>query len=208
MAVLTVASAAAFCDIGKHASERPTRRREEATMTTFQPVDRPEIQVLVDNVTDSLSSTPAFATREWVQLQLQGVRVQADRPGAPHRLADAERAGAVLCRADRRALGGGETVQPVRARGGPEVPDDTLVARPQPRPDTSGAVASDPPKPPGQPPEIPDPDKPTPIEEPPRPIPVPPNEPPPPMVAASDAYRPRWGFRPCGAMLQGVAQAV
>ena len=48
-----------------------------------------------------------------------------------------------------------------------------------------GAGPSDPPKPPGMPPEVPEPDKPTPIEEPPHPIPVPPNDPPPPIVAAS-----------------------
>ena len=59
-------------------------------------------------------------------------------------------------------------------RGGPEAPAD-------------GALASDPPKPPGVPPEIPTPDQPTPIEEPPHPIPVPADEPPPPMVAASHA---------------------
>ena len=46
-------------------------------MTTLQPVDRLEIQVLVDNVTDSLSSTPAFVTREWMQLQRQGMRILA-----------------------------------------------------------------------------------------------------------------------------------
>ncbi len=40
-------------------------------------------------------------------------------------------------------------------------------------------IASDPPKPPGRPPEEPDPDDPVPVEEPPRPIPVPPAEPPP-----------------------------
>jgi len=48
-----------------------------------------------------------------------------------------------------------------------------------------GADLSDPPKPPGVPPEFPDPDQPPPIEEPPRPIPVPPDDPPPPIVAAS-----------------------
>lgn len=46
-------------------------------MTTLQPVDRLEIQVLVDNVTDSLSLTPAFVTREWAQLQRQGMRLLA-----------------------------------------------------------------------------------------------------------------------------------
>jgi hypothetical protein len=48
-----------------------------------------------------------------------------------------------------------------------------------------GAGLSDPPKPPGVPPEVPDPDEPPPIEEPPRPIPIPPDDPPPPIVAAS-----------------------
>ena len=46
-------------------------------MTALQPVDRLDIQVLVDNVTDSLSSTPAFVTREWVTLRRQGLRIQA-----------------------------------------------------------------------------------------------------------------------------------
>ena len=36
--------------------------------------DRIEITVLVDNVTDSLSSTPSFVTREWVRLQRQGMK--------------------------------------------------------------------------------------------------------------------------------------
>ncbi len=36
-----------------------------APMDALQPVDRIDIQVLVDNVTDSLSSTPSFVTREW-----------------------------------------------------------------------------------------------------------------------------------------------
>ena len=38
------------------------------------PVDRLEITVLVDNVTDSLSSTPSFVTREWVRLQQKGMK--------------------------------------------------------------------------------------------------------------------------------------
>jgi 7,8-dihydropterin-6-yl-methyl-4-(beta-D-ribofuranosyl)aminobenzene 5'-phosphate synthase len=46
-------------------------------MDALQPVDRLDIQVLVDNVTDSLSSTPAFVTREWVTLQRQGMRITA-----------------------------------------------------------------------------------------------------------------------------------
>ncbi len=44
-------------------------------MATLQPVDRLDIQVLVDNITDTLSSTPAFVTREWTTLQRQGMRI-------------------------------------------------------------------------------------------------------------------------------------
>jgi hypothetical protein len=66
-------------------------------------------------------------------------------------------------------------------RGGQEAPQNTTPAYAA---QTEAAVASDPPKPPGQPPiEVPDPDTQVPIEEPPRPMPVPPNEPPPPIVA-------------------------
>jgi hypothetical protein len=39
-------------------------------------------------------------------------------------------------------------------------------------------MMSDPPRPPGQPPDEPDPDAPVPVEEPPQPIPVPPMDPP------------------------------
>ena len=38
------------------------------------PVDRVEIQVLVDNVTDSLSSAPAYVTNEWPNLWKAGLR--------------------------------------------------------------------------------------------------------------------------------------
>ena len=41
------------------------------------PVDRLEIQVLVDNVTDTLSSAPPFVTREWAMLQRRGMRLVA-----------------------------------------------------------------------------------------------------------------------------------
>jgi 7,8-dihydropterin-6-yl-methyl-4-(beta-D-ribofuranosyl)aminobenzene 5'-phosphate synthase len=44
-------------------------------MPELRTVDRIEIQVLVDNVTDSLSSTPPFVTREWTALERQGMRV-------------------------------------------------------------------------------------------------------------------------------------
>ncbi len=43
-------------------------------MTTMRPVERLEIQVLVDNVTDTLSSAPSFVTREWGRLQQAGMR--------------------------------------------------------------------------------------------------------------------------------------
>jgi len=43
-------------------------------MTLLTEVDRLEVQVLVDNVTDSLSSTPNFVTREWPALVRQGMR--------------------------------------------------------------------------------------------------------------------------------------
>ena len=46
-------------------------------MIMLQPVDRLDIQVLVDNVTDSLSSTPSFVTREWATLGRQGMRIMA-----------------------------------------------------------------------------------------------------------------------------------
>jgi 7,8-dihydropterin-6-yl-methyl-4-(beta-D-ribofuranosyl)aminobenzene 5'-phosphate synthase len=43
-------------------------------MPLLTEVDRLEVQVLVDNVTDSLSSTPPFVTREWPALVRQGMR--------------------------------------------------------------------------------------------------------------------------------------
>ena len=43
-------------------------------MPMLTEVDRLEVQVLVDNVTDSLSSTPPFVTREWPALVRQGMR--------------------------------------------------------------------------------------------------------------------------------------
>jgi hypothetical protein len=62
------------------------------------------------------------------------------------------------------------------------------------------AESSDPPVPPGTPPELPDPNKPPPIEETPGPIPVPPDDPPPPLVAVSGRalwqVRQLWETRP------------
>jgi len=46
-------------------------------MVSLQAVERLEIQVLVDNVTDTLSSAPAFVTRELPLLQRQGMRIMA-----------------------------------------------------------------------------------------------------------------------------------
>lgn len=43
-------------------------------MQAPRPVDRIEITILVDNVTDSLSTTPPFVTREWIRLQQKGMR--------------------------------------------------------------------------------------------------------------------------------------
>ena len=43
-------------------------------MTTLTEADRLEVQVLIDNVTDSLSSTPPFVTREWPALVRKGMR--------------------------------------------------------------------------------------------------------------------------------------
>ena len=41
---------------------------------SLQQADALEIQVLVDNVTDSLSTTPVFVTREWAMLQKRGLK--------------------------------------------------------------------------------------------------------------------------------------
>jgi hypothetical protein len=67
------------------------------------------------------------------------------------------------------------------------MPNDMIATAPrQPRateaPRVIKAVLSDPPIPPGTPPERPDPEQPPPIQEPPNPIPVPPEEPPPPII--------------------------
>ena len=65
-----------------------------------------------------------------------------------------------------------------------------MTGRPFPHENTHVRMLSDPPVPPGAPPEYPDPDKPPPIQEPPRPIPIPPDEPPPPLVAKPRALAP------------------
>jgi 7,8-dihydropterin-6-yl-methyl-4-(beta-D-ribofuranosyl)aminobenzene 5'-phosphate synthase len=44
-------------------------------MSDLEPVDGVEIQVLVDNLTDSLSTVPDFVTSEWKVLQENGLRV-------------------------------------------------------------------------------------------------------------------------------------
>ena len=43
-------------------------------MTTLEPVDRLEFQVLIDNVTDSLSTTPPNVTLEWPALMRAGMQ--------------------------------------------------------------------------------------------------------------------------------------
>jgi 7,8-dihydropterin-6-yl-methyl-4-(beta-D-ribofuranosyl)aminobenzene 5'-phosphate synthase len=43
-------------------------------MAILAEADRLEVQVLIDNVTDSLSSTPPFVTREWPALVRKGMR--------------------------------------------------------------------------------------------------------------------------------------
>ena len=80
-------------------------------MPTLIEADRVEVQVLVDNVTDSLSSTPPFVTREWPALVRKGMRRVAggDLCCANHGLSLVIRAfagraracGAVRCRAGR-----------------------------------------------------------------------------------------------------------
>jgi hypothetical protein len=49
------------------------RRREDA-MTNTSPVDRVEVHVLVDNVTDSLSTVPSHVENEWSYLWRNGMR--------------------------------------------------------------------------------------------------------------------------------------
>ena len=46
-------------------------------MFPLESVDRVEIRVLIDNVTDSLSSVPAFVDKEWSLLQENGSAVIA-----------------------------------------------------------------------------------------------------------------------------------
>ena len=48
-------------------------------MATVIPVDRVEVDVLVDNVTDSLSSVPRHVENEWTYLWRQGMRKLSGR---------------------------------------------------------------------------------------------------------------------------------
>src|ERR1700722_19907566 len=52
----------------------PSARRNGGTMPTLIEAARVEVQGLVDNLTDSLSSTPPFVTREWPALVRKGMR--------------------------------------------------------------------------------------------------------------------------------------
>lgn len=45
----------------------------------MQPVDRLDVTILVDNVTDSLSSNPPFVTTEFATLWKRGMRQLAGR---------------------------------------------------------------------------------------------------------------------------------
>jgi hypothetical protein len=63
---------------------------------------------------------------------------------------------------------------------------------------TGALVLSDPPKPPGQPPNEPDPDAPVPVEEPPAPIPVPRPDPPPEPLRACPVRYARFTFQNTG----------
>jgi 7,8-dihydropterin-6-yl-methyl-4-(beta-D-ribofuranosyl)aminobenzene 5'-phosphate synthase len=48
-------------------------------MQALQPVDRLEFQVLIDNVTDSLSSAPSNVTLEWPALMRAGMQQLSGR---------------------------------------------------------------------------------------------------------------------------------
>src|SRR5437660_3132559 len=43
-------------------------------MSALQPIDRLEFQILIDNVTDSLSTAPSNVTLEWPALVRAGMR--------------------------------------------------------------------------------------------------------------------------------------
>jgi hypothetical protein len=46
----------------------------EAFMTSFTAADRIEVHVLVDNVTDRLSTVPSYVENEWSYLWRNGVK--------------------------------------------------------------------------------------------------------------------------------------
>ena len=69
-------------------------------------------------------------------------------------------------------------------------------------------MSSDPPVPPGQPPDDPLPDDPVPIEEPPRPIPVPPSPPPEPLRASSQPMVGPVGLEPTTPRLKVTGLAI
>jgi hypothetical protein len=48
-------------------------------VTDARPVDRVEVHVLVDNVTDSLSTVPSFVENEWGYLWRNGMKKLSGR---------------------------------------------------------------------------------------------------------------------------------
>jgi len=55
------------------------RAKQEALMSTLIEADQVEVLVLVDNVTDNLSSTPLFVENEWPRLRRRGMRALSGR---------------------------------------------------------------------------------------------------------------------------------
>src|SRR5262245_23881608 len=48
-------------------------------MQSLQPVDRLESQILIDNLTDSVSTVPSYVTHEWTALRRAGMRLLSGR---------------------------------------------------------------------------------------------------------------------------------
>src|ERR1043166_3271293 len=59
--------------------ERCAGRTRQPVMHSLQPVDRLEFQILIDNLTDSLSTAPANVTLEWPALMRAGMRQLSGR---------------------------------------------------------------------------------------------------------------------------------
>jgi 7,8-dihydropterin-6-yl-methyl-4-(beta-D-ribofuranosyl)aminobenzene 5'-phosphate synthase len=63
----------------KQSFELATYCRKEDTLTTLLEADEVEVLVLVDNIIDSLSSTPLFVENEWPRLWKRGMRALSGR---------------------------------------------------------------------------------------------------------------------------------